>query len=146
MARVLIVGAGPAGASLAHLLAHRGVDPGRGRSERLRCAGVQAHAVRRLEDDTQHGAYAAVRPRQAGEVVLEVDVVVEKMPWVEPQLPKELGDLPEQQRIAFTLIHGYEWTFSEVAELMGVARATVQTHEARAMATLRKRLGVTDDH
>ena len=65
---------------------------------------------------------------------------------MEPQLPKELGDLPEQQRTAFTLIHGYEWTFSEVAELMGVAKATVQTHEARAMATLRKRLGVTDDH
>lgn len=53
---------------------------------------------------------------------------------------KELGDLSEQQGKAFVLIHGYEWTFSEVAEFMGVANATVQTHEARPMARLRRGL------
>ena len=75
----------------------------------------------------------------------QLEIVAQKLPWVEPSLPKELADLPEQQRTAFTLIHGYEWTFSEVADFMGVAKATVQTHEARAMATLRRRMGVDDD-
>jgi len=42
------------------------------------------------------------RPDYAG----AFDVVVSEMPWVEPQLPYELADLPEQQRVAFTLIHG----------------------------------------
>jgi DNA-directed RNA polymerase specialized sigma24 family protein len=53
--------------------------------------------------------------------------------------------LPEQQRVSFTLIHGYEWTFGEVAEFLGVAKATVQTHERRAMTRLRDELGVDDD-
>jgi len=80
------------------------------------------------------------RPDYAG----AVDVVVSEMPWVEPQLPGELADLPEQQRVAFTLIHGYQWTFREVAEFLGVTKSTVQTHEGRAMDRLRDRLGVPD--
>lgn len=71
-----------------------------------------------------------------------VDVSVSGMPWVEPQLPRELAGLPEQQRVVFLLIHGYEWTFSEVAEFMDVTKSTVQTHEGRAMKRLRDRLGV----
>ena len=82
-------------------------------------------------------------PKPVGTPHLEI--VVAKMPWVEPELPAALGELPEKQRTAFVLIHGYEWTFGEVAEVMGVSKATVQTHEARAMARLRERLGVTDD-
>jgi DNA-directed RNA polymerase specialized sigma24 family protein len=73
-----------------------------------------------------------------------VDVSVSEMPWVEPQLPHELADLPEQQRVVFMLIHGYQWTFSEVAEFMDVTKSTVQTHEGRAMNRLRDRLGVPD--
>jgi RNA polymerase sigma-70 factor (ECF subfamily) len=80
------------------------------------------------------------RPDYAG----AAEVAVSEMPWVEPQLPHELADLPEQQRVAFTLIHGYQWTFSEVAEFMGVSKSTVQTHEGRAMNRLRDRLGVPD--
>jgi len=80
------------------------------------------------------------RPDYAG----AVDVAVSEMPWVEPQLPLELADLPEQQRVAFTLIHGYQWRFSEVAEFLGVTKSTVQTHEGRAMDRLRDRLGVPD--
>ena len=73
-----------------------------------------------------------------------VDVSVSEMPWVEPRLLFELANLPEQQRVVFMLIHGYEWTFSEVAELMDVTKSTVQTHEGRAMNRLRDRLGVPD--
>jgi RNA polymerase sigma-70 factor (ECF subfamily) len=79
-------------------------------------------------------------PKPAGR--LDVDAAAEKVPWVEPRLPGELRRLPERQRIVFTLIHGYEWTFAEVAELLDLTKATVQTHERRAMNKLRKRLGV----
>jgi len=73
-----------------------------------------------------------------------VETVAADMPWVEPGLPRQLSALPEQQRVVFILIHGYEWTFSEVAEFMGISKSTVQTHESRAMDRLRDRLGVPD--
>jgi DNA-directed RNA polymerase specialized sigma24 family protein len=73
-----------------------------------------------------------------------VETVAADMPWVEPDLPRQLGALPEQQRVVFTLIHGYEWTFSEVAEFMGISKSTVQTHESIAMDRLRDRLGAPD--
>lgn len=72
--------------------------------------------------------------------------IAEAMPWVEPGLPRELAALPEKQRTVFVLVHGYQWTFGEVAVFLGVTKATVQTHETRAMAKLRKRLGVTDEN
>ena len=75
-------------------------------------------------------------------LVADLDGVVETLPWVEPGLPAALMALREQQRIVVTLIHGYEWSYGEVAELLGVAKGTVQTHEKRAMAKLRDRLGV----
>lgn len=82
-------------------------------------------------------------PKPVGTVHL--DRVVEGMPWVEPQLPAELARLPMKQRMVFTLIHGYEWSFTEVADLLDISKATVQTHERRAMAKLRKRLGADDE-
>ncbi len=75
-------------------------------------------------------------------LVADLDGVVETLPWVEPGLPAALLGLRDQQRIVVTLIHGYEWSYGEVAELLGVAKGTVQTHEKRAMAKLRDRLGV----
>ena len=43
------------------------------------------------------------------------------------------------------LVHGYEWTLREVAELTGVTISTVQTHVERALAKLRAALEVVDD-
>lgn len=63
-------------------------------------------------------------------------------PWVEPALPKALGSLPEQQRVVVALLHGYQWTMSEVADLLGVSKSTVQKHAERGLGRLRRRLGV----
>lgn len=68
--------------------------------------------------------------------------LAEQLPWVEPGLPAALADLTEKQRVAVMLIYGLEWTFAEVAELLGVSRSTVQKHAERAMKRLRRRLGV----
>lgn len=67
---------------------------------------------------------------------------LEKIPWVEPGLPKALGHLSEKQRIAVYLVYGHEWSLSEVAEWMGVSKATVQTHTERGMRRLRRDLKV----
>ena len=41
-----------------------------------------------------------------------------------------------------SLIYGYGWTMSEVAELLGTAKTTVQKHAERGLAKLRTTLGV----
>ena len=69
-------------------------------------------------------------------------VPVAKLPWVEPGLPAALARLPEQQRVAVYLVCGHEWSMSEVADLLGVSKGTVQKHVERAMSRLRRRLGV----
>lgn len=62
-------------------------------------------------------------------------------PWVEPGLPKILSQLPRRQRLAVVLCHGYGWTRTEVAELLGVNASTVQRHVDRGVAKLRSGLG-----
>ncbi len=62
--------------------------------------------------------------------------------WVEPGLPSALAGLSEQQRLVVALLHGYQWTMSEVAELLGVSKSTVQNHDDRGLQALRRKLGV----
>lgn len=66
-------------------------------------------------------------------------------PWVEPALDGALGSLTLKQRTAVLLVHGFEWTYQETADLLGVKRATVQSHVDRAMTKLRDALEVHDD-
>ncbi len=74
---------------------------------------------------------------------LLMDVDPQRTPWVEPGLPDALAALPDQQRIVVVLLHCFEWTMSEVAELLDVSKSTVQTHAERGLARLRSRMGVT---
>ncbi len=69
-------------------------------------------------------------------------VPTDRLPWVEPGLPKALEALTEQQRTIVLLLHSYEWTMSEVAAVLGISKGTVQTHADRAMKHLRRRLKV----
>lgn len=39
------------------------------------------------------------------------------------------------------LIHCFEWTLKQVSEVLGMTRGSVQVHERRGMARLRKELG-----
>jgi RNA polymerase sigma-70 factor (ECF subfamily) len=63
-------------------------------------------------------------------------------PLVEPALETALADLSEQQRTAVLLIHGFGWTYREVADHLGVRIGTVQSHVNRGMARLRAELKV----
>jgi DNA-directed RNA polymerase specialized sigma24 family protein len=63
-------------------------------------------------------------------------------PWVEPALEGALRGLTESQRTAVVLVHSYQWTHQEVAELLGVERTTVQNHVERGLTRLRDLLEV----
>jgi len=74
---------------------------------------------------------------------LFIDVPEQLLPDVEPGLPAAVAELPEQQRISVTLLYGYGWTMTEVADLLGTKKTTVQNHAERGLAKLRNALGVT---
>ena len=68
-----------------------------------------------------------------------------ELPWVEPALPGLLAGLPERQRVAVCLVHGYGFTFKEASDLMGIGMSSVQKHVERGLARLRERLEVADN-
>lgn len=72
-----------------------------------------------------------------------VEVPSAVLPHVEPGLPAAIARLPERQRVAVMLVHGHGWTLSEVADLLGTKKTTVQNHTERGLAKLRDALGVS---
>lgn len=72
------------------------------------------------------------------------EVPTGEFPWIEPELPAALKQLTQSQRTAVLLIHGYGWTYREVAELLDVGLSTVQTHAERGLEKLRSQLEVED--
>lgn len=62
----------------------------------------------------------------------------------EPALSRLLADLPERQRLAVVLVHGFDWSPREVSELTGLSPSTVHTHLERGLAKLRSALEVAD--
>jgi DNA-directed RNA polymerase specialized sigma24 family protein len=75
-------------------------------------------------------------------IAADFESVSDRVPWVEPGLGPALAALPTQQRTVIALVHGFEWTLGEVAEMLGRSKSTVQTHEQRGMKTLRRKMGV----
>ena len=68
--------------------------------------------------------------------------VSDRLPEVEPGLPKAVAMLSEQQRIVVILLYGYQWSMSEVADVLGTSKTTIQNHAERGLARLRSELGV----
>jgi len=100
--------------------------------------------VRGMDNPTGYlwavGRNHARRQRYSRPSFLELPVAT--MPWIEPGLPKAMARLSERQRVSVVLIHGLQWTYNEVAELLGVSKSTVQTQAERGMARLRRQIGV----
>jgi DNA-directed RNA polymerase specialized sigma24 family protein len=87
------------------------------------------------------GQRSGRRMRPRAKVVFPM-VATERFPWVEPGLPDAMRRLPDRQRTVVFLLYAYEWSMSEVATVLGVSKATVQSASDRALVRLRKRLGV----
>ena len=66
-------------------------------------------------------------------------------PLVEPGLPAALNLLSEYQRVVVVLVHAFDWSLTETAELLGVAVSTAKTHLDRGLEKLKTQLGVGDD-
>jgi len=65
------------------------------------------------------------------------------MPSFEPALAREVANLSERERTVVVLLHGYEWSMTEVAATLDVSKSTVQSYAERAMGKLRAAMGVT---
>ena len=63
-------------------------------------------------------------------------------PWAETGFGEAWLGLSERQRVVMGLVHGFDWTLGEVADLLGVSKGTVQSYEKRALNKLRRDLGV----
>lgn len=61
---------------------------------------------------------------------------------VEPQLTDALGRLSERQQAVVILVHGFDWSHVEVAEVLGLSPSSVATHCDRALVRLRAVLEV----
>lgn len=68
-----------------------------------------------------------------------------EMPWIEPALPDALDALSQRQRTAVMLVKGFEWTYQEVAELLGISLSSTQKHVERGLSKLRAALEVSND-
>jgi RNA polymerase sigma factor (sigma-70 family) len=56
------------------------------------------------------------------------------------ELPPALWKLRPDVRVALLLVHGYEWTYDEVAALLDVPLSTVRNHVHRGLKKLRDEL------
>jgi DNA-directed RNA polymerase specialized sigma24 family protein len=63
-------------------------------------------------------------------------------PPFEPALAGALAALSERERAVVLLLHGFQWTMSEVAETLDLSKSTVQSYAERALAKLRSGIGV----
>ncbi len=66
-------------------------------------------------------------------------------PMIEPALEASLLGLTRKQRVAVLLVHGYGYSLSEAAAVMGCGTSTVRNHVSRALGQLRSAIGDTDD-
>lgn len=62
-------------------------------------------------------------------------------PHVEPGLAAAVAALSERQRTVVVMVHCFEWSLAETADVLGLAKTTTQNHLERAMAALRRELG-----
>jgi RNA polymerase sigma factor (sigma-70 family) len=87
------------------------------------------------------GQSAARRHLQAGRVPLRF---VSEDSRSAPDLPgdvfEELKLLKPEQRVAVLLVHGYGFTYRDVAEILSVSESAVTNHVHRGMRRLRRRL------
>jgi DNA-directed RNA polymerase specialized sigma24 family protein len=127
------------------LLAKYGIDRGReATAEALAWAWEHWSRMKRMKNPTGY----LVRVGQSHSRTRMTRPVFVRSEWhdplVEPALGKALEELSEAQRTAVVLVHGYEWTLREVAELNGTKVTTVQTHLDRGLHKLRAALEVQD--
>ena len=90
----------------------------------------------------RHQALRAVKGRRAMPVRYPAPTTADGFSLFEPALAGALAGLSERERAVVLLLHGFQWTMSEVAETLDLSKSTVQSYAERALAKLRVRIGV----
>jgi RNA polymerase sigma factor (sigma-70 family) len=125
----------------AALTALYGPDMGReATAEAMAWAFEHWRRIRRIEHPVAYlyrvGQSRTRRIRRATPITFTTDGMIATTEF-DPRLPRALEELPEKQRIAVVLVHGYDWSHGDVASLLGVDKSTVATHISRALERLR---------
>jgi RNA polymerase sigma factor (sigma-70 family) len=89
-------------------------------------------------------ARSRIRWRRPDRLTFTVDDET-RLPDVEPALDRALSRLTDRQRVAVLLVEGADWTYEEVAGLLGVSVSTVRKHLSRGLERLRRQMGVSAD-
>lgn len=89
--------------------------------------------------------YLRWRRREAGTARFPAEFADRAPGWVEPGLDTALAELEIEQRTAIILVHCFEWTYPEVAELLEVPLHTVRNRVHRGLQNLRTSLGVDNE-
>lgn len=63
--------------------------------------------------------------------------------WFEPALPELVAQLSDRERQVVMLLYAFEWSMSEISELLDVSKSAVQSYASRGLEKLRTGLGVT---
>jgi DNA-directed RNA polymerase specialized sigma24 family protein len=66
----------------------------------------------------------------------------DRLPDVEPGLPRALAALSPRQRAVVLLVHAHGWTQEEAATALQIDVSTLRNHLRRGLGKLRKTLGV----
>jgi RNA polymerase sigma factor (sigma-70 family) len=83
--------------------------------------------------------------RDSRSMAVRFSVDVDDSPEFEPALERTLSELSSRQRAAVLLVHGYGYSLSEAARLMGCSVSSVRNHNDRALRRLRDALGGVDE-
>lgn len=89
--------------------------------------------------------YLRWRKLEIGQAKYPAEFAQHSPGWVEPGLEIALAELEIEQRTAVILVHCFEWTYPEVAELLEVPLHTVRNRVHRGLQKLRTKLGVDDE-
>jgi DNA-directed RNA polymerase specialized sigma24 family protein len=85
-----------------------------------------------------------LRRRSASWVAWSSEPVASPDPVPEPAVAVALAALPDRQRAAVLLVHGWGYGLREAADVLGCRVRTLRTHLDRGMAAIRAAVGVDD--
>ena len=93
----------------------------------------------------QSAARAQLRQRKKAIPLAGVQLpALEEDRAFEPALARALAALSPRQRAAVILVHGFHYSLTDAAGVMGCTESAVRNHITRALKNLRRALGVSD--
>jgi DNA-directed RNA polymerase specialized sigma24 family protein len=81
-----------------------------------------------------------LRRHNRGRVAFPVEQPDPEQPGLPGDVFAELARLRHEERVSVLLVHGYRFTYREVADLLGASEAAVTNYVHRGLTKLRRRL------